>query len=204
MDLPPAPPMPAPGSVPETPPRRRRWPWILGVVALVGSIALIGFIVVTRSGGDDGMPAEVASLPRLHTAEVQGLEQMIDSFNIDGVEIEVAAYGEDSIMIVLYRYSPFLPSTSVDSMLRGAGGGVIGSGGSADLDDINVIERGGVEYRCIPFKGRLFPADPEEAEGFICGWPTTDALMLSIDTTTTNAGTAASHAETTQRTGKND
>lgn len=46
-------------------------------------------------------------------------------------------------------------------MARGAAGGVIGSGGSADLDAISTHTVGGAEHVCVPISGRMVSSGPD-------------------------------------------
>jgi hypothetical protein len=112
------------------------------------------------------------------------------------LKIEVAAYGSgDEVELALFRYSNLPAAPQVDTMLRGAGGGIIGTGGTADLDAETVSTLDGVEYRCIPFTGRLFPDDPAESSGQVCAWAEGRDVAVLMDARTSVASEAAADAE---------
>ena len=143
----------------------------------------------------DSLPDQVAGLDRLHTPNVQALEDTLDRFKFGEVRIEVAVYGTGGEEeLILFRYSNFPTAPSISSLVRGAGGGIVGSGGTVDFDAQTVETRDAVEYRCIPFVGRLFPTDVSEASGQICAWAEGDEYALLMDVRAQDAGSTVSDA----------
>ncbi len=153
--------------------------------------------VAAGSREHDSLPDDVAHLDRLHTSQVKVLEEQMGAIKVGDLKIEVGAYGSgDEVELVLFRYSNLPTAPQVDTMLRGAGGGIIGTGGTADFDAETVSTLNGVEYRCIPFTGRLFPDDPSETSGQVCAWAEGRDVAVLMDARTSVASEAAADAET--------
>jgi hypothetical protein len=173
---------------------RSRWPLWLGLGALVLVVTLVA--VAAGSREHDALADEVAQLHRLHTSQVKALEEQMGAFTFGDLKIEVAAYGSgDEVELALFRYSNLPTAPQVDTMLRGAGGGIIGTGGTADFDAETVSTLDGVEYRCIPFTGRLFPDDPSETSGQVCAWAEGRDVTILMDARTSVASEAAVDAQ---------
>lgn len=200
---PPRPDQPHPAEVPSPPAApaedgsgRSSRPWWLIVV---GGL-LAGVVVVAGIGalldGPRSAADEAFGLPRVQSEEIDALEDALGSIQIGDLEMDIAAYGEDDeIQVMVFTYGNLPETFSVDSMVRGGAGGIIGSGGSADIEAISSHEIDGVEYVCVPFQGQLMPSSAPGDRGVACGWAAGEgsAVML-MDTTTTDAGVAATHA----------
>jgi hypothetical protein len=161
-------------------------------------LGLIGIVVFVTGGGSDTLPDQVGELHRLHTAQVQELEDQLSAIKFGDIRIEVAAYGSgDEVELALFRYSNLPATAQIDAMLRGAAGGIIGTGGTADFAAESVHTLNGVEYRCIPFTGRLFPDDASDANGHVCAWEQDGAVVAIMDPGTAAASDAAADADAT-------
>jgi hypothetical protein len=195
---PPGEPMYSGPTTPESGPpagiRGRSWLIALGA-GLAVLLAIAVFVAVTGGKGDS-LPESVGELPRLHTSEVRQFEDQMGSIKIGDVHIEVAAYGSgDRPELLLIVYSNLPPGHSIDAMLRGAGGGLIGAGGSVDLNAEITQQRDGVGYSCLPFSGRLFPDDATETSGQLCAWAEGDDVAALMDTRTADADPAITDAQ---------
>jgi hypothetical protein len=196
--IPPAPGLgvPAPpGAVPPTPTKRRRTWIIAGVIGLVAVIVIATIAAVAASGDGNELPDQVAGFDRLHTAQVQTLEDQMEQVKFGDLQIEMAAYGTgDDVELMLARYSNFPVPPAISALLRGAGGGIVGTGGTVDFDAETVETRDGVEYHCIPFVGRLFPDDPTDTQGQACVWAEGADYALLMDARTVEAEAAIDDA----------
>jgi hypothetical protein len=180
--LPPPPDPPAPQ--PETDqPRSRRRGWLVGIAAGVGLLVVIGIVSAAMGGRHrDDLPSDIAELHRLHTSQVQVLEDQVSSFKLGDVDIEIAGYGSDQdVQLVLFRYSHLPSQPSISAILRGAGGGIVGTGGTVDFDAQTSQLRDGVEYACIPFTGRLFADDTADSSGQVCAWAEGRDIVVVMD-----------------------
>ena len=142
------------------------------------------------------MPDEVAGEPQLSTEETRAVAEMLDSISVGGIEIDMAFYGEgENPTFMLASYSNIPPGVPPEGLLRGAGGGIIGAGGTADVEDIQTRARGAITYSCIPFSGKLFPTDSASADGLACVWAEGEDIWLLMDLTTTAIDSAVDHAD---------
>jgi hypothetical protein len=139
-------------------------------------------VVALASVGSADLPDQVAGLDRLHTDPVQALEDQMDQVEMGDMEIDAAVYGTgDEEVLTLFRYSNLPTSPTLSLLLRNAGRGVVGSGGTVDFDAEVLVTRDGVEYNCMPFTGRLFPGDVINACGRLCAWTEGDEYLLLVD-----------------------
>jgi len=140
--------------------RSRRWPWIVAAFVLVN--AGVGAFVLTRPDAN-GMPDEVAGLPRLHTDAARSFEDFLASVHVGGVSIRGAMYGNaDRPELLLERFvdgdDPF-QGLPVETVLGQAASGLgIGMGGGELDEDATVSDtRDGADYACAPFRGPALP-----------------------------------------------
>jgi hypothetical protein len=197
--MPPMPGVPAPTPTPvPTPSRGSRWRlWVAigtGVLALVIVLAIVG----SRRSGSSDFPDEVLGLPRIRTDQMRAFEDAMGSLKFGDVTMQVAVYGqgsEGSVVVFVYRNLPADAPGMVDGMLRGAAGGIDTSGGTIGSEGSTQENRNGVDYRCLPFTGQLFPDSPSR-QGVMCAWSQSDrSAMLLIDSETASVPTGLDHAE---------
>jgi hypothetical protein len=187
-------PSPPSADIPEPTTTRRRWPVWLGIGTLV--LVVVGIVLSAAARRSDILPDQVGQLHRLHTAQVEALEHQMSAIKVGDVKIDVASYGsDDKVDLTLFRYSNLPTTPQLDAILRGAAGGIIATGGTADFDAESVQTRNGIEYRCIPFTGRLFPDDPSDTSGQVCAWEEGGTIAVIMDARTAVAGDAAADAE---------
>jgi hypothetical protein len=171
--------------------------WLLAGGIGLGVLIAILIVAALSSRSHDALPDQLGRLQRLHTAQAGALEDQMGSLKIGDLKIEVASYGSaDEVELVLFRYSNLPTTPRVDAMLRGAAAGIIGVGGAADFDAETVHTVDGIDYRCIPFTGRLFPDDPAATSGEVCAWEEGSDVAVLIDARTAVADEAASDAQT--------
>jgi hypothetical protein len=183
------------GEAPPPGPSRRRW-WIPAAAAVLVVLVVIA-LLVTRGGDEGGLPDQVAGLGRLHTAEVQALENGMGQIKIGDIEIETAAYGSgEEVKLFVVRYRNLPSAGPISSLIRGAGGGIIGTGGSVDFTKEAIATPDGIEVHCIPFTGRLLPTDPSESTGFACAWYEGQDAALLMDVGATDPDSAIADATT--------
>lgn len=158
------------------------------------AIVVVVAIVSSVGPGDSVLPDEVLGLPRVENQDVRVLQDAMSEFRFGDLEIELTAYGAgDDVAVVLFRHSG--GPMDLEGMVKGAGGGIIGSGGQAGLDRITRHEVEGVDYRCLPFRGQLFATSETVSEGFACGWlEGEDSALVMMDTLATDAASAAGNA----------
>jgi hypothetical protein len=191
----PPPPGDVAGGTPE-PSRIRGRTWIFAIGAGLAVLIAVVVAVALTSGPSDELPDGFADVHRLHTAEVQQLEDQLHAIKVGDAKIEVAGYGSnDDATLILFRYSNLPARPSVAAVLRGAGGGIEGAGGTVDLDAETTQVRDGVEYRCLPFSGRLFPGDVSDAHGQICAWLEGDDVAVVMDARTSDLDQAITDSE---------
>jgi hypothetical protein len=141
------------GPFPAEPSRR---PWYAIAVVGLAVVLIVTAIVVARSGGaSDGLPEEVAGLPRLDSGMGKQLEEMISSIEVMDMHIDGAVYGADDqpqIMLEVFRdLPPGAENLSARGVFTGASSGLGGSG--AVVDESRIVDRtvGSVDVSCAPF-----------------------------------------------------
>jgi hypothetical protein len=168
---------------------------VAGAGALV--VLVVIALLVTSGGDASGLPDQVGGLDRLHTAEVQTLENAMGQIKIGDIEIETAAYGSgEEVKLFFVRYKNLPSAGPISSLIRGAGGGIIGTGGNVDFDKETIATPDGIEVHCIPFTGRLLPTDPSESSGFACAWYEGEDAALLMDVGATDPDSAITDATT--------
>jgi hypothetical protein len=127
-------------------------PVVAGVVVAV--VAIIAVALVSLDGSGSEWPDEVAGLARVESAETRAFEEGFGEIEFGDLEISFGFYGRaDQVELMLARYANLPPGAPLEGLLQGAGGGIIGSGGSAEIDAASVTERDGINYHCMPFQG---------------------------------------------------
>jgi hypothetical protein len=168
-------------------------PVVAGIVVAV--VAIIAVALVSLDESSSEWPDEVAGLARVESAETRAFEEGFGEIEFGDLEIAFGFYGRaDQVELMLARYANLPPGAPLEGLLQGAGGGIIGSGGSADIDAASVTERDGIAYHCMPFQGKLFVTDPSEADGQVCVWYEGADAILLMDATTDDLDTAVDHA----------
>ena len=140
-------------------------------------VVIVTAIVVARAGGSsNGLPDEVAGLPRLDSPLGEQFEETISSIEIMDMHIDGAIYGADDqpqIMLEVFRNLPpgaeNLSSrdffTGASSDFGGAGGGVV--------DEGRIVDRtvGSVDVSCAPVDLSGTPGSLIGAgSGVMCAW----------------------------------
>lgn len=198
-----APAAPLPSPPPGAPPadatasdsRKLRTRVLIAVGLVVLAIAAITIIVASSEGEGGGLPTEVAGFSQVDTEETRALEETMGQMKFGDLEVTFGFYGQARVVeLILVRYENMPPGTPAEGVLRGAGGGIIGSGGSADIDATTVTMVDGISYHCLPFQGRLFPNDPVESAGRVCAWLEGADVMVLMDSATDDVRLAAEHA----------
>lgn len=189
----PFPDRPPPPSTPPDTRATRTWS-LVAIGCVVLAISVITIVVAAGDGEGEGLPREVAGYEQVDTKATQSFEQVMADMKFGDIEVTFSFYGQaDEVELQLIRYGNLPSGTPVEGILRGAGGGIIGSGGSADIDATTLTKVDGITYHCLPFQGRLFPTDSVEAAGRVCAWLEGADVMLLMNSATDDIQIAAEH-----------
>jgi hypothetical protein len=110
----PPPPGDVAGGTPE-PSRISGRTWLVAIGAGLAVLIAVAVAVARTSGPSDELPDAFADVHRLHTPEVQQLEDQLHAIKVGDAKIEVAGYGSnDDATLILFRYSnlPARPSVA--------------------------------------------------------------------------------------------
>jgi hypothetical protein len=147
----------------------------LVVVALVATSA-VAFALTRGSGGE--LPDSIDGVPRMHTAEANAFEHVMDGMTMADMSLSGAMYGDgetpDLVLELISGVPAEARSVPMDVFFSQAGAGLAAnSGGSVREAEAVEATDGGVEYRCAPLD--LPPGAPGEAgTGVLCMWKAQD------------------------------
>lgn len=178
-------------AVSPSPPRHRGRR--IGLVA--GAVVILGVVIafaVLRNG--HGYPDSLLGFERMHTADAQGLEDQARKATSGDSTVHAAAYGTgDTIEVAIARYHNLPLPAEPDGVLRFEADQLASeAGGWVDMEHVVPLSSDGVEYRCAPYAGKLFPSASEYSKGQLCVWAEKADVGLVFVLATQDGATAAS------------